>query len=122
MAITGAHVVLYSRRPDDLRAVLRDVFAWKNVDAGGGWLIFRLPPTELGVHPIEEDDAPPENTQQFTLTCDDIHTTVEELKQKGIEILDMPRDQGWGITVMVNLPGDLQVMLYQPKHPVALDL
>ena len=55
MAITGAHVLLYTSEPDKLRDVLRDVFGWDHVDAGGGWLIFKLPPAEVGVHPA---DAP----------------------------------------------------------------
>lgn len=120
MAITGAHVLLYTKKADELRAVLRDVLEWKHVDAGGGWLIFRLPPAELGVHPIE-DGGEPENVHQFTLMCDNIQTTVQELERKGIEIIGSPADQGWGVTVMLNLPGDLQVMLYQPKHPVAIE-
>ena len=52
MAITGAHVLLYTSEPEALRAVLRDVFGFKYVDAGEGWLIFALPPAELGVHPV----------------------------------------------------------------------
>ena len=51
MAITGAHVLLYTSEPDRLRAVLRDVFKWKHVDAGEGWLIFALPPAELASIP-----------------------------------------------------------------------
>ena len=120
MAITGAHVLLYTKKPDEVRALLRDVFKWKNVDAGGGWLIFRVPPTEMGIHPIEDDDEP-ENTHQFTLMCDNIQTTVQELEKKGVEVLGAPKDQGWGVTVMLNLPGDLPVMLYEPKHPVAIE-
>src|SRR5205807_6854010 len=53
MAITGAHVLLYTSQPEELRAVLRDVFGWEHVDARDGWLIFALPPAELGVHPAE---------------------------------------------------------------------
>ena len=53
MAITGAHVVLYSSEPEALRGILRDVFGWAYVDAGDGWLIFALPPSELGVHRSE---------------------------------------------------------------------
>jgi predicted enzyme related to lactoylglutathione lyase len=121
MAITGAHVLLYTTKPDELRAVLRDIFEWKYVDAGDGWLIFRLPPAELGIHPIENDDEEPENAHQFTLMCDNIQTTVQELQKKGIEILGAPEEQGWGVTVMLNLPGDVRVMLYQPKHPVAIN-
>lgn len=119
MAINGAHVLLYTSKPDELRAVLRDVFKWHHVDAGQGWLIFKLPPAELGVHPIEEGEAP-EERHQFTLMCDDITATVAELQQKGITVKGEPQDMGFGITVMLTLPGDLEVMLYQPRHPVAI--
>ena len=120
MAITGAHVLLYTSEPDKLREVLRDVFKWRHVDAGHGWLIFALPPAELGVHPVEESDGDPRLPHQFTLMCDDIKATVGELKGKGIRIAGEPEDHGWGITVMMVLPGDLEVMLYQPRHPVAI--
>ncbi len=53
MAIVGAHMLLYSSEPEKLRAALRDVFGWTFVDAGEGWLIFALPPAEIGVHPAE---------------------------------------------------------------------
>jgi hypothetical protein len=33
-----------------------------------------------------------------------------------------PVDEGYGITVMLTLPGGLEVMLYEPRHPVAKDL
>ena len=119
MAITGAHVLLYTSEPEKLRELLRDVFGWKHVDAGHGWLIFGLPPAEVGVHPLDEPgvDTP---HHQFTLMCDDIRRTIAELKQKGVRIAGEPEDRGWGITVMMNLPGDLDVMLYQPRHPVAI--
>ena len=120
MAITGAHVLLYTSEPEKLRAVLRDVFKWKNVDAGGGWLIFALPPAELGVHPAEGPTFESGARHQFTLMCDDIQTTIQELKGKGIQIESEPKDEGWGITVMMTLPGDVPVMLYQPRHPVAI--
>src|SRR5690348_8964944 len=53
MGITGVHMLLYTPEADALRAVLRDVIGWQSVDAGEGWLIFRLPPAELGVHPSD---------------------------------------------------------------------
>ena len=51
MTITGSHVVLYTSEPKALRDTFRDVFGFKYVDAGDGWLIFALPPAELGIHP-----------------------------------------------------------------------
>jgi hypothetical protein len=120
MAITGAHVLLYTAEPEALRATLRDVFGWKHVDAGDGWLIFALPPTELGVHPAEGPTWNSGVRHQFTLMCDDIHATIRELGAKGIEIKGDPEDEGWGVTVMLVLPGGLEVMLYEPRHIVAI--
>ncbi|WFR71331.1 hypothetical protein P9209_19860 [Prescottella defluvii] len=43
MAISGAHVIVYSRDADADRRFVRDVLGFPHVDAGGGWLIFKLP-------------------------------------------------------------------------------
>jgi hypothetical protein len=51
VTITGSHVVLYTAEPEALRHIFRDVFGFNHVDAGDGWLIFALPPAELGIHP-----------------------------------------------------------------------
>jgi len=120
MAITGAHVLLYSSAPEALRATLRDVFGWKHVDAGEGWLIFALPPAELGVHPAEGPTHATGVRHQFTLMCDDINNTIRDLRAKGIVVKGEPEDEGWGISVMLTLPGDVEVMLYEPRHPVAV--
>jgi hypothetical protein len=120
MAIIGAHVLLYTPKPDALRATLRDVFHWKHVDAGDGWLIFALPPAELGVHPADGPTWESGVRHQFTLMCDDIEATIRELRAKGIEVKGEPSDEGWGITVMLVLPGGLEVLLYEPRHPVAI--
>jgi predicted enzyme related to lactoylglutathione lyase len=119
MAIKGSHVLLYTSEPEALRAVFRDVFGWKHVDAGEGWLIFALPPAELGVHPAEGPTFDSGMRHQFSLMCDDIRATARELKAKGITVEGEPEDEGWGITVMLALPGDCRVMLYEPRHPVA---
>lgn len=120
MAITGAHVLLYTSEPDKLRAMLRDVFNWRHVDAGQGWLIFGLPPAELGVHPAEGPTYEGGTRHQFTLMCDDIKATAADLRAKGVVVEGEPKDEGWGITLMLVLPGDCRVMLYQPRHPVAI--
>ena len=120
MAITGTHMLLYTSEPEKLRATLRDVFGWKHVDAGEGWLIFALPPAELGVHPAEGPTYEGGMRHQITLVCDDIQATSRELRAKGIDVEGEPKDEGWGITVMLNLPGDCKVMLYEPRHPVAI--
>jgi predicted enzyme related to lactoylglutathione lyase len=120
MAIIGAHVLLYTPEPDALRATFRDVFGWKHVDAGDGWLIFALPPAELGVHPTEGQTDGSSVHHEFSLMCDDIEATVRELRAKGIHVQGEPADHGYGITVMLNLPGGVEVQLYEPRHPVAI--
>jgi hypothetical protein len=114
MAITGAHVLLYSPEAGALRAVLSDVMGWDSVDAGDGWLIFALPPAELGVHPGERP------SHQLTLMCDDIDATVADLRAKGIQFRDEPHAEGFGIVTTMVLPGDVDVMLYEPRHPTAV--
>lgn len=121
MAIIGAHVLLYSPEAEALRALLRDVFGWRHVDAGDGWLIFRLPPAELGVHPADGPTWESGVRHQFSLMCDDINATIRELRAKGVEVVGEPEDEGYGITVTLNLPGNLEVMLYEPRHKTAID-
>ena len=120
MAIIGAHVLLYTPEADALRMTFRDVFGWKHVDAGDGWLIFALPPAELGVHPAEGPTYSSGVRHQFTLMCDDIETTTLELRGKGIEIKGEPCNEGFGITVTLILPGGVEVLLYEPRHTVAI--
>jgi hypothetical protein len=122
MAVTGAHVLLYSPEADAVRALLGEVLGTRSVDAGGGWLIFALPPAEIAVHPTGmhggEVDARPHH--EVSLMCDDLGATIEELVAKGVELLRGPRDDGFGITAQLGLPGGLQVMLYEPRHPTAI--
>jgi hypothetical protein len=119
VAIVGAHVLLYTREADRLRETLRDVLGWDSVEAhdpDDGWLIFKLPPAELGVHPGETP------RHEFTLMCDDLNSTMAELGEKGIEFRGEPRDQGFGIVTTMLLPGGIEVLLYERKHNSPLDL
>jgi hypothetical protein len=119
MAIIGSHALLYSSQSEALRAMLRDVFGLKHVDAGGGWLIFTLPPAELGIHPVEGPDT--RSKHKLNFMCDDIQATVKDLRAKGVTVKNEPKDEGFGVTAMLDLPGGVDVMLYEPRHPVALD-
>jgi predicted enzyme related to lactoylglutathione lyase len=112
--ITGAHVVLFTPEAEALRAVFRDVLEWKHVDAGGGWLIFALPPSELAAHPSEG-----ETHHELYFLCDDIASTVVALRSKGITVRGEPEDRGWGIATTIVLPGGVEVGLYEPRHPTA---
>jgi catechol 2,3-dioxygenase-like lactoylglutathione lyase family enzyme len=120
MSITGAHMLLYTSEPEALRSTLRDVFGFRHVDAGDGWLIFALPPAELAAHPADGPTYESGMRHQLTFMCDDIHATVRELRSKGVVVKNEPEDEGWGITVMVALPGGVEVMVYEPRHPVAI--
>ncbi|MGH7746417.1 MAG: VOC family protein [Candidatus Dormibacteria bacterium] len=114
MSITGVHVLLHTSEPDAVRSVLRDVFGWTGVDAGGGWLILALPPAEVAVHP---SDTP---HHQLSLMCDDLDATVAELRARGVDFRGERGTERWGHTMTMVLPGDLEVLLYQPLHPTAV--
>jgi catechol 2,3-dioxygenase-like lactoylglutathione lyase family enzyme len=114
MAITGTHAILYTSEPEALRAVFRDVLGWEHVDAHDGWLIFALPPAELGVHPA------PAPSHELSFMCDDVHATMAELAAKGVRFEGEPQAQGFGTAVTMVLPGEVKVLLYQPRHPTAI--
>src|ERR1041384_7705894 len=90
--INGGHLILYSRDAEADRAFLRDTLGYSNVDAGGGWLIFKAPPTELAVHPADGTPA-----HEFYLMCDDLAATMAELSGRGVEFTGPASDQGWGL-------------------------
>lgn len=113
--INAAHVVLYSREPERLRAFFRDVLKFPFVDAGRGWLIFALPPSELAVHP--QDGVA---RHQLYLMCDDIEETVSGLKARGVEFTQPPRELDWGWLAAFNLPDGQELYLYEPTHPSPL--
>lgn len=115
--ITGAHVIMYSRDAEADRAFVRDVLGFAGVDAGGGWLIFRLPPAEVAVHPTDGD-----MTHELYLMCDDINGLLGELTTKGVEFSRPVSDAGWGLLASVKLPSGSDLQLYEPRHPVAYDL
>ena len=86
MAIIGAHVLLYTPKAEELRAAFRNVFGWRYVDAGDGWLIFGLPSAELGVHPAEGPTYESGVRHQLSLMCDNIESTIRDLRAKGISV------------------------------------
>jgi hypothetical protein len=108
--IIGAHSIIYSKEPDADRAFLRDVLELSNVDVGGGWLIFGLPPSEVAVHPAGQN-----NLHEFYLMCDDVAAFVAEMKAHKIKCSAV-RDQGWGLLTQLRLPGGGKIGVYQPRH------
>jgi hypothetical protein len=112
MAITGVHTIIYSRDADADRAFFRDVLKLPHVDAGGGWLIFGLPPAELAAHPTEGDTA-----FELYLMCDDIRATVADLTVQGVDVRDQIQAESFGAMTSLTLPGGGELGLYEPSHP-----
>ena len=109
--VSGIHALIYTKDPDGVRTFFRDVLGLPYVDAHDGWLIFALPPAELGIHPADD-----EGRHELWLMCDDVHATVEELRQKGVEFTRPITDQGFGLVTRLRTPGGGELPLYQPRH------
>ncbi|HEX3781872.1 MAG TPA: extradiol dioxygenase [Pseudonocardiaceae bacterium] len=108
----GAHVILYSNDADADRAFIRDVLGFAHVDAGAGWLIFKLPPAEVAVHPT--DGAP---KHEFYLMCEDIEEVLA-----GLDETPEITEARWGRLATIPLPSGAELPIYQPLHPVAYNL
>ena len=109
--INGAHSILYSKDADADRAFLRDVLGLPSVDAGGGWLIFGLPPGEVAVHPGEKNDV-----HELYLLTDDLGGLIGELQKRGVAC-SSPRALSWGLLTQITLPGGGKLGVYEPRHP-----
>jgi catechol 2,3-dioxygenase-like lactoylglutathione lyase family enzyme len=116
--ITGAHTIIYTEDADAARVFFRDVLGLPYVDAHDGWLIFKLPPGELALHPT----APGAGKHELYLMCDDIKATVDQLADKGVEFTTSVSDEGWGLLTSLRIPGGGELGLYEPRHPVAHSL
>ncbi len=114
--IYGAHALVYSRAPGEARALLDKILGTKKVDAGGGWLIFALPPAEIAIHPT--DGAP---GIDLYLMCKDIEETILELRAKGVKFSQPVREVSWGRVCAIALPGGGELGLYQPRHATPLE-
>jgi catechol 2,3-dioxygenase-like lactoylglutathione lyase family enzyme len=110
--INGLHAIMFSPDAEKVRTFLADVLDLPAVDAGGGWLIFALPPAELAVHPADGAAR-----HELYLMCDDIQATLAELRDKGVEIARDVSDQGWGLLAAISLPDGTELPIYQPRHP-----
>jgi len=124
--ITGTHVLLYSKDAEADRAFFRDVLQLRSVDAGGGWLIFALPPAEVAVHPADGGLAPRPGEHKLLeshmyLMCDDLRATIKWLESKHVACTAVD-EAPWGIKTTVRLPSGGEVGLYQPRHPTAIGL
>ncbi len=108
--ISGAHVIVYSKDAEADRAFFRDVLGFRSVDAGHGWLIFALPPSEAAFHPAEANGS-----HELYLMCDDLEAEMKRLRGKGVECAPA-HEERWGSLTSIPLPGGGKLGLYQPKH------
>jgi hypothetical protein len=113
--IHGAHVIVYSKDSEADRAFFRDVLRYESVDAGHGWLIFALPPTELAVHPSAQND-----THELFFMCDDIRAFIAAMEEKKVACSPVD-EQRWGSITRIQLPGGGKLGVYQPKHASPLN-
>lgn len=118
--ITALHTLVYADDPETARAFFRDVLLLPSTDTGGGWLIFKTGPSELGVHPSswEYGGQTGGTDQRFdvSLMCDDLRRTMSELSGRGAEFAGEVRDEGWGLTIQLEVPGAGRMTLYEPKY------
>ena len=109
--ITGAHTIIYSKNAGADRDFLRDALKMPNVDAGGGWLIFALPPGEVAVHPGEKNDV-----HEFYLICGNVAEFVKEMAKHHVACSPI-QNMRWGDLTEVTLPGGGKLGVYEPRHP-----
>jgi len=110
--IAGAHALIYAEDADAARGFFRDVLGFDSVDAHDGWLIFALPPAELGIHPADAG----EGRHELFLMCHDVQRTREELEAKGVEFAAPIADEGFGLITRLRIPGGGEIGLYEPRH------
>ena len=110
-------MILYSSDAEADRVFLRDLLGLPHIDAGDGWLIMQLPPTEVAVHPAETSGA-----AELYFVCDDVEATATELGRRGVTVEGGVSDQGWGRLTTIRLPGGGRVGLYEARHPTAFEL
>ena len=124
--IIGAHLLFYSKEPEADRTFFRDVLGFRSIDAGGGWLIFAMPPSEAAIHPLEGEFSQQHAGQELAgavlyLMCDDLNALMASLKAKGVQCTEVQTAR-WGRSTSFPLPSGGHIGLYQPSHPTALEL
>ncbi len=113
----GVHSLIFTQDAEAARAFFRDVLELPGLDAGGGWLVFALPPAEIGLHPTDGD-----RVHELHLLCDDLPAALARLEAKGVQLAEPVHEEEWGIATKIQIPGGAWIGLYQPKHPLATEL
>lgn len=114
--IRGLHGMFYTSEAAEARAFMRDKLRLPFHDVGGGWLIFDLPAADVGFHPADASEGSTAGTHDVSFFCDDIRGTVAELRKRGVKFKGEPIDQGYGWVTYFEMPGGIEVQLYEPKY------
>src|SRR5262249_5224871 len=93
-SINGVHLIIESQQPDADAAFFRDILGLRHVDAGNGFLIFRLPPAEAAFHPVDLSNDDKSRNEIF-LMCGDLKKEISNLQSKGIKCGE-PENARWG--------------------------
>lgn len=124
--IKAIHTLIYSDDPEATRAFLRDVLGWPHVSSSTDepeWLIFRTGPSEMGVHPTHGGHGGREFSiprhHSISLMCGDIEGTMAALAARGAGFSGPVQDRGFGLCLMLQVPGADDILLYQPQHAEA---
>ncbi len=110
MNLIGAHVVVFSKNPKADRTFLKKISNLPHVDAGEGWLIFALPPSEVAFHPSNKN-----NLHQLYFMCDNIDEFISEMKTARVQYSPV-KNLHWGLLTNVKLPGGGIIGVYEPSH------
>lgn len=101
--IIGAHSILYSKDAEADRAFLRDVLGFPNVDVGGGWLIFGLPPAEVAIDPSQRTDVRRREG-------------IPHPNAEAAHPLRSGPEPRLGLLTQVTLPGGGKLGVHEPRH------
>ena len=107
--IIGAHVMIQSKNAEADRALIERLMQ-SSVDAGGGFTIYGLPPSEVAIHESDKNDV-----HEFYLMCDDIGETMREFEATGLSCSPVA-DRGWGLLTTLTLPCGGKLGVYEPRH------
>lgn len=114
--IKGVHTMFFTSKPEELRQFIKDKLGFPYTDVGGGWLIFDLPEANMGCHPDDPAKGKPSGLPYISFYCDDIESTVSDLKEKGVVFSDEISKNEYGYITHFQMPGDFEVELFQPLY------
>lgn len=111
--ITGIDGLFFTTEPEATRDVLTELLEFDFFDAGDGWLLFDVPSTTIGAHPLDDEHEP---FHELSFVCDDIEETVDQIGELELDLRQPIKDKGFGKTAIFDLPGGVPVEVYEPTH------